>query len=152
MDALATLRQQHEQLRAALGELDVTVDTEERILLLAHVGLRLKAHAAVEDAVLYPILEDLSAGTRRLVAESRLAHLAVDALLDELLGTDRDAARLGALRQTIERHFGEEEENLFPHAERLEPPVRQALERAFTDYLDRYGDGAEDPLPAPAAE
>lgn len=150
MDATQRLRRQHEQILAAFEELELTVDAEQRIVLLAHVGMRLKAHAAAEEAVFYPSIEEMTAGSA--VERARGAHVAIDALLDEMLGADAMAERIGDLRRLVERHFADEERELFPLAERLHPLAREALSRQFDDYLAACGDGADDALAVAGAQ
>lgn len=150
MDGIERLQQQHEQLVAALEELDITTATEERIRLFVHIGQRLKAHAAVEDEVFYAAIEAMGdAYATRMVAEARETHIAVDVLLDEILGAEASATRVGVLRQLVERHFADEERTLFAMVQRLKADARAALNTAIQTYLEKFGDGAEDTLPAP---
>lgn len=143
--AIKRLRRQHEQILAAFQELEITAEPEQRIVLLAHVGLRLKAHAAAEEAVFYGAVEGAADG--QPVERARAAHLAIDALLDEILGADADGERAAELCRLVERHFADEERELFPLAERLGAAARAALDQRLDEYLAAHGDGSEDAVP-----
>jgi hemerythrin-like domain-containing protein len=149
MTGIEVLRRQHERLLEALDELEVTVDDHARVRLLAHIGQRLKAHAAVEDEIFYPTVEQVEdpkvAGA---VADALEAHQAIDALLDEMIGAEISPAKVRILGDLARRHFEAEETTLFPVAQRLADPDRAQLERDIDDYLEEFGDGAGDTLPA----
>ncbi|MGD9764743.1 MAG: hemerythrin domain-containing protein [Candidatus Binatia bacterium] len=148
IDGIEQLKLQHEHLLEAFDELEVTVEPEARLRLFAHIGQRLKAHAAVEEEVFHPGVE--SAGiSAEAVSDAAEAHVVMDVLLDEILGAEAKPATVKLLRDVVERHFNEEEEHLFAFVQRLPESVRKALANAIQAYLDEFGDGAEDSLPPP---
>jgi hemerythrin-like domain-containing protein len=149
MNGIERLQQQHEGLLEALDELEFTADPEERVRLLAHIGQRLKAHAAVEDEVFYPAVRDCAAQAPAAVAEAIESHLAVDVLLDEMIGAEIGAAKVKVLRDLVRRHFEHEERTLLPLARDLDEESRTQLAHAIDAYLDEFGDGLDDTLPAP---
>jgi hypothetical protein len=149
MNGIERLQQQHEGLLEALDELEITADAEERVRLLAHIGQRLKAHAAVEDEVFYPAVRGRAEQAPAAVAEAIESHLAVDVLLDEMIGADISAAKVKVLRDLVGRHFEHEERTLLPLARALDEDDRGQLAHAIDTYLDEFGDGLDDTLPAP---
>lgn len=150
MNGIERLKRQHEELLEAFDELELTGIAEERMRLFAHIGMRLKAHAAVEEEVFYPAVQR-SGGARaaEVVVEAVDAHTAIDVLLDEILGSDVPADKVSVLRALAERHFAEEERALFPIVHQLDDAPRTRLATAIEDYLEEYGDGVSDALPAP---
>jgi hypothetical protein len=84
----------------------------------------LEIHAHLEENVFYPAYETMTGknGTQ-LVADSRLAHEHVKALLIELqdidLGEATFEAKFQELRHTVEQHVAQEEDEMLPEAEQI---------------------------------
>lgn len=124
MNAVALLKADHTKVKSLLKELD---DTTERAVktrpeLLAQIRKEMIVHEAIEEEIFYPALQDLKKASD-LVNESYEEHHVVDVLLDELAALDPSdevfTAKATVLRESIQHHIGEEEEHLFPRAERL---------------------------------
>jgi hemerythrin-like domain-containing protein len=119
MEAIESLRQQHRELLSIFDELELTTDALERTRLLGQVAERLKTHAAVEEEVFYPAVRALGAEAKEVVEEALAAHRAADLVLDESLGAEPTEANVKVLRDVIQRHVDDEEQRMFPLAERL---------------------------------
>jgi hypothetical protein len=94
-------------------------------------------HETIEEQVFYPAFKeaaqrDEDEEAKELVAESREEHHVVDLLIDELQDVDLDAAdfdaKMKVLKENVEHHIREEEEQMFTDAEKM-------LSRAKLDEL-----------------
>lgn len=134
MDATELLAQQHGRLTSIFDELELAVGAEERFRLVAYLAEQLKLHAAIEEDVFYPAIEQVGPDAAALVTEALGAHHAVDALLDEVIGSQLSAATLAALRDLVIGHITDEEARLFPLTERLGADETEALSRRVEGY------------------
>jgi len=132
MDALDLIKQDHKRLRKLLKE---TLEAEgaEREQRLDHLRTELVAHERMEEEVLYPRLRD-EKKVHEPVLEGYEEHHVADVLLDELLDvppeTDLWKAKVKVLKENVEHHMDEEEDELFKGA-------RAVLDR---EELNRLGE------------
>jgi len=79
-------------------------------------------HTQIEEQVFYPALENFDQ-TRDLISESYAAHQEVEDLLQEMSSLsptdDEWMDKVMELRESVEHHVDEEENELFPKAEQL---------------------------------
>jgi hemerythrin superfamily protein len=135
MDALDLIKQDHKRLRKLLEE---TLDAEgaQREERLDHLRTELVAHERMEEEVLYPRLRD-EKKAHETVLEGYEEHHVADVLLDELLDvppeTDLWKAKVKVLKENVEHHMDEEEDELFKGA-------RAVLDR---EELNRLGERME---------
>ena len=132
MDALDLIKQDHKRLRKLLEE-TLKAEGGEREERLDHLRTELVAHERMEEEVLYPRLRD-EKKAHETVLEGYEEHHVADVLLDELLDvppeTDLWKAKLKVLKENIEHHMDEEEDELFKGA-------RAVLDR---EELNRLGE------------
>ncbi len=135
MDALDLIKQDHKRLRKLLEE---TLEAEgaQREQRLDHLRTELVAHERMEEEVLYPRLRD-EKKVHEEVLEGYEEHHVADLLMDELLDvppeTDLWKAKVKVLKENVEHHMDEEEDELFKGA-------RAVLNR---DELKRLGERME---------
>jgi hemerythrin superfamily protein len=132
------IRADHEKARAMLKELCGVPETdgERRKLLFADLKAELMVHQHVEEAVFYDRLKDIQA-TRPDALEAINEHHIVDTLLEELddmaKDNDRWTAKLGVLRELVEHHMEEEEDEFFAHAKKVvDDDLSARMEAEFT--------------------
>lgn len=126
-DALELLVNDHETLRALLGELSRTSegDAVKRNQLLARIERELQIHTELEEQIFYPALRAAGGPEQsRMFYEAIEEHRAVDLLvLPDLKNTDvaseRFSGRAKVLKNLVERHADEEESAMFASARRL---------------------------------
>jgi hemerythrin-like domain-containing protein len=147
MEAIEALRQQHRELLSIFDELEITTDDLECTRLLGQIAERLKTHAAVEEEVFYPAVRALGGEAEAIVEEALAAHRAADLVLDESMGAEPTAANVKVLRDAIERHIDDEEERIFPLAERLGAAVQARLAARIGRRVDEL-EGDEEELSA----
>jgi hemerythrin superfamily protein len=121
-DIFSILKSDHDLHREMLSKIaDTKGDSPERRDLFEAFRIEVTAHAAAEEQSLYANMlanPDLQDDGRHSVAE----HKEIDDLLGELQNSDLDEAawnaQFGELRHRYEHHIDEEEEEMFPEAEK----------------------------------
>jgi len=135
MDALDLIKQDHKRLRKLLEE-TLGAEGSEREQRMDFLRTELVAHERMEEEVLYPRLRE-EKKARATVLEGYEEHHVADVLLDELLDvppeTDLWKAKVKVLKENVEHHMDEEEDELFKDA-------RAVLDR---DELKRLGERME---------
>jgi hemerythrin-like domain-containing protein len=126
-DAIQVLKEDHEKLKKLLGELTETTTrgTKTRAELLRRIETEVKMHAKVEEEIFYPAFR--KAGEKeeaKMFFEAKEEHRAVeDLVLPDLLKTDpgseQFSGRAKVLKELIEHHAEEEEDDLFPQAKKV---------------------------------
>jgi hemerythrin-like domain-containing protein len=121
-DAVQLLKDDHEQLRKLLKELTDTTTraAKTRPRLLAKIKQQLEAHTTIEEEIFYPAFRD-AGGDNELYFEAFEEHRAVEKLvLPDLEKTDptseKFSGRAKVLKELVEHHADEEEEDMFPQA------------------------------------
>ena len=121
-DIFSILKSDHDLHREMLEKISETVgDTPERRDLFEAFRVEVTAHAAAEEQSLYATMlgdPELQEDGRHSVAE----HKEIDDLLGELQDTDMAAGawltKFKEMRHRYEHHIEEEEEEIFPAAEK----------------------------------
>lgn len=129
MKATSLLESQHRKIESLLKQLESGVADHEA--LLDELANHLAAHMAIEQDIFYPAVKRINDD---LVNESYEEHALAEVALKRLLGTapedDEFRPRVIALKDLLQHHLQEEEEELFP-------AVLGALER---DALEQLGE------------
>lgn len=126
-DALSLLRADHDKVRDLLGELEKTTarGARKREQLLEQIAQEVRVHAAIEEEIFYPAYHEAARKEEdvKLFFEATEEHALVDVVLPALEGTDPTAEEFGArakvLKDLIEHHAEEEEDEMFPRAKKL---------------------------------
>ena len=135
MNALELIKEDHKRLKKLLKE---TLDAEgpQREPAMDHLRTELVAHERMEEEVLYPRLRE-EKKAREEVLEGYEEHHVADVILDELLDVQPETelwkAKVKVLKENVEHHMDEEEDELFKKA-------RAVLDR---DELERMGERME---------
>jgi hemerythrin-like domain-containing protein len=127
MDAIQLLKADHRKVKDLLSELTGTTTraVKKRADLLAEIRVNLKTHTAIEEEIFYPAFK--KAGEKpeaKMYYEAMEEHRAAgDLVLPDLLNTATDSeqfsGRAKVLKELIEHHVKEEEEEMFKEAKRL---------------------------------
>jgi hemerythrin superfamily protein len=124
VDALTLLKEDHDEVKKLLKDLDDTTDRaiKTRQDLFERLKFSLTVHEQMEEAVLYPALKE-HAETKEIVLEAYEEHDVVDTILGELEQTPFDDetwhAKLTVMRENLLHHIQEEEDEMFGHVRRL---------------------------------
>lgn len=128
MDAIRLLKHDHAQVKELLGELAKTTTRalKKRRELLAEIKALLEAHTRIEEEIFYPAFR--KAGKKsdddKMYFEALEEHRAAgDLVLPDLAATDpsseKFSGRAKVLKELVEHHADEEEQEMFPRARKL---------------------------------
>lgn len=117
-DIFSLIKADHRKVESLFAKLEDTteraVQTRERIF--AELKMEINAHAEAEEQAIYPELKE-EEKTEEIAFESVEEHSIVKFLLKKLDQTPCDAkewtAQITALKEVIEHHVEEEEEEMF---------------------------------------
>jgi hemerythrin superfamily protein len=124
MNVYEFLENDHKQVSEIFQQLMDTHNeaTETRDKLFNKLKNALEAHTEAEEKVFYPALRDPQK-THDLTLEAIEEHHVIDQLLEELEGmskvSDEWMAKLTVLKENVEHHVEEEENDLFPKARQV---------------------------------
>jgi iron-sulfur cluster repair protein YtfE (RIC family) len=134
MNAIEMLIREHEEVANMFDELENTNEdqittagantpiVQARIDLFRKLKNALTMHSREEEQVFYPALENFDE-TRDLITEAYREHGEVEQMLEEISAlnpTDEQwLDKIIELRENVEHHVAEEEDELFPQVEEL---------------------------------
>jgi hemerythrin-like domain-containing protein len=125
MDALSVLKSDHDEVRRLFDALDATSPRAhaERRELLERIRDEIEVHAAVEEEIFYPALEESSAAELRSAAlraleEHRVIAMLLEDLEPDFVEDEEQRARAAVLRKLVLSHADEEEKEMFRLVER----------------------------------
>jgi hemerythrin-like domain-containing protein len=122
MDAVELLRQDHENIRAMLGQIEESQDTSTREQLIKEAMGELVLHETIEEEILYPALTE-HPKTKELALEAYEEHGVVEALMAEMqdVGVEDETwmAKFTVMKENLEHHIQEEEDEMFPQAQQI---------------------------------
>lgn len=148
MNATSLLKTQHRKVEALFKKLES--GRSDRQAVLAELANSLAAHMAIEHEFFYPAVKEVD---EDLINESFEEHSLAEVALKRLLATDEEDeafdARVTALKELIEHHVKEEEEELFPKAEKaLEDATLANLGKAMKPRFEEvFENGFEATVP-----
>jgi iron-sulfur cluster repair protein YtfE (RIC family) len=118
MNALTSLRRDHDKVKKLLAELETTTErgVKTRQEILERLKTELTVHEMIEEEIFYPELK-AHPRARDIVLEAFEEHNVVDSLLGELGTLPPDDETWGAkatvMKENIEHHIEEEEGEMF---------------------------------------
>ncbi|HZF39780.1 MAG TPA: hemerythrin domain-containing protein [Blastocatellia bacterium] len=131
MTATELLKNDHQKAVSLIGELEAadrqvgTVQTN--IDVFNHLNELLMMHTLIEEEMFYPAMKEFDE-SRDLARSLRKGHEEFERLLSHLStmapNVEEFQKTLADLRESVERHIDEEENELFPLAEELCEPQR----------------------------
>jgi hemerythrin superfamily protein len=149
-DAIALLTQDHDRVRELLSSLENATGAR-REKLLAQVDRELKVHTTIEEEIFYPAFIDAAKkkDDKTMYWEALHEHHVVDLVMPEMGEgeTPEDLkAKAKVLKELVEHHADEEEEDMFPRAKQLfdRDELRElgAALQARKEEMMRSGGGA----------
>ncbi len=121
MDAITLLKTDHKTVAGIFEKLEETTERAEKTReeLFTKLKQELDVHAHIEETIFYPVLKK-SDETRDITMEGIQEHHVVKVLLRELdamdVGSETWTAKLKVLKENVEHHVEEEEEDMFVKA------------------------------------
>lgn len=124
MNALELLKDDHDKVRDLLSQLVSTTERaqKKRPDLLARIEKELKVHTQIEEEIFYPAFKKASGKENdKMYYEAHEEHRAVeDLVMPDLKKTDPGgtefSGRAKVLKELVEHHASEEEEEMFEQA------------------------------------
>lgn len=122
-DAISVLKSHHRQVESLFKHVLLSEDASTRKELLREIGSLLAMHTKIEEEIFYPAVKEI--GTEKaeeMMLEAVEEHHVVDLVLAEIPKVDPAAdtfeAKMTVLRELIEHHVEEEQDEVFPMAEK----------------------------------
>lgn len=144
MHATELLERQHREVEGLFAKILKTDDPGERTELAAEIAAKLELHTSIEEEIFYPAYRE-GAETKKgeeLVLEAYEEHHVVKMVLAELPNVDASAenfeAKMTVLKELIEHHVEEEEQEMFPDAKKK--LGKQRLEALGSEMEERAGE------------
>lgn len=124
--AIEMLKEDHEKVRKLLNDLAETSERagKKREELLEKIEKELKIHTTIEEEIFYPAFRKAKGKEHeKMYFEAIEEHRAVDKLvLPDLKKTEAESekfsGRAKVLKELIEHHADEEEQDMFPEADK----------------------------------
>jgi iron-sulfur cluster repair protein YtfE (RIC family) len=124
MKATQLLKRDHGAVKKLLTDFGRTTQraSRRRQQLLDQIATELEIHSTIEEEIFYPAVKEGSPAAARLVTEAEAEHKKVDALVAEAHGmdavSDEILRKVRELREAVVHHATEEEQEMFPVAEK----------------------------------
>ena len=119
MDAFQLLKADHQKVAQLFDQLE-SASGKAKLQVFEQIKTELELHTHIEETIFYPAVEKPKE-THDLTLEAYEEHDVVKKLLRELSGartaTDEWEAQAKVLRENVEHHVEEEENELFPKAD-----------------------------------
>jgi hemerythrin superfamily protein len=123
MKATDLLKKQHRQVEKLFKECEKTEEPRKRRQIMDQIINDLTLHTKIEEEVFYPAVRQMGTSkAEEMVDEAYEEHHVVKLVLAELPEVDpedeRFEAKMTVLSELIEHHVEEEEEEMFPMADK----------------------------------
>jgi hypothetical protein len=124
MDALTLLKDDHDQLKKLMEELDGTTErgVKTREKLFTRIQQDLTVHETIEEEIFYPALKE-HPKAKDIVLEGYEEHNVVDMVMEEITAVPYDDETWGAkftvMKENVEHHIEEEEGEMFEQARKV---------------------------------
>ena len=145
MNAIELLKHDHREVEEYFEEYEDLEDDAEKAELSAKICQALKVHAQIEEELFYPAAREAT-GDEDLLDEAVVEHAGAKRLIEEIesmeVGEDLYDAKIRVLGEQIKHHVKEEEEKLFPEAERSDMDLKavgEELEGRKTELMAGMG-------------
>jgi hemerythrin superfamily protein len=120
VDALKLLKQQHEEAKSLFKKIE-GAEEDQKQELFDRLADALAVHATIEEKHFYPATKN--ARTEELLQEAVEEHLGAKRIIADLLEMSPSDAQFDAkvkvLKEMVEHHVEEEEEELFPKVKKM---------------------------------
>jgi iron-sulfur cluster repair protein YtfE (RIC family) len=124
MNAFELLKQDHKKVSGIFEKLEPTTErgVKTREELFTQLKNELDVHAYIEEQIFYPAIKEAQE-THDITLEAFEEHRVVKRLLSELDQLPKDdekwGAKLTVLKENVEHHVEEEEDEMFPKAQKV---------------------------------
>lgn len=127
MNAIELLKHDHREVEEYFEQYEDLEDDAEKAEFSAKICQALKVHAQIEEEIFYPAAREATRD-EDLLDEALVEHAGAKRLIEEIesmeVGDDLYDAKIRVLGEQIKHHVKEEEEELFPEAERSDMDLK----------------------------
>jgi hemerythrin superfamily protein len=142
MNAIDLLKQQHREVEQLFARLEKTDDVSGRAGLFRELASKLVAHDGIEREIFYPACEE-KMGLSDELGEALVEHGVIEFSLyecDQALKDDDFKFKVTVLKELVEHHVKEEEQEFLPQVEKAFDgeeldELAEELEDAFEDAV-----------------
>jgi hemerythrin superfamily protein len=121
VNAVDMLESQHREVEELFAKLDKADRDQRKQNLFREIADKLAVHASIEEQVFYPAVK--AKRTEDILLESLEEHLSIKRVLADLIDIDAADetfdAKAKVLKEQVEHHVGEEEDDLFPKVQKI---------------------------------
>lgn len=122
MQAFASLKADHQKVATLFSQAETAQTDQQKQQLFEQIRTELEIHTEIEETVLYPTLQEYEELVEH-VREAFEEHRQVKTLLQEIGrltdGSEKFDAKLKVMKENVEHHVEEEENELFPKAQQI---------------------------------
>ena len=141
MEPNQLLKKQHDEVKALFKKIEKAKPGQRRPLL-AELADNLQLHMKIEEGIFYPAVKELgSKKADEMVAEAYEEHHVVKLVIAEIPKVDpqdeRFEAKMTVLKELIEHHVEEEEDEMFDLADKLDDEVLEDVGRQMMAEVER---------------
>jgi hemerythrin superfamily protein len=119
--AVELLKEQHREVEKLFEEFEEAKQAEDKQAVFEEIADKLAVHAKIEETHFYPAVR--AKKTEDMVLEAFVEHTSIKRVLADLLEADPEDASFDAqvkvLKEQVEHHVEEEENELFPAAQKV---------------------------------
>jgi hemerythrin superfamily protein len=121
MNAVDLLESQHREVEKLFSKIEKATSPDAKENIFTQIADKLAVHAAIEEHRFYPAVK--AKRTEDILLEALEEHLGIKRVLADLLETEASDesfdAKIKVLKEQVEHHVGEEEDDLFPKVRKL---------------------------------
>jgi hemerythrin superfamily protein len=123
--AVTLLKQDHAKVKKLLSELQKATAPSKQEALLEQIEEEVTLHATVEEEIFYPAFRDAAKRKKdgemfhEALAEHNVVKIVIPDLQQTPYGSEEFAGKAKVLKELIEHHAKEEEDEMFPRAQVL---------------------------------
>lgn len=140
MNAIELLQQQHDEVKELFSKIEKTDAANEKGRLFRELASKLVGHDGIEREIFYPACEEALGLTDEL-GEALVEHGVVEFCLyqaDQAIGEDDFDYKVNVLKELLEHHIKEEEDEFFPKVKKALGDEK--LEALGEELLDAFED------------
>jgi hemerythrin superfamily protein len=137
MNPIQLIKQDHRMVKGLFRKFERASRSSDRQKIGQEIIEELSVHSAIEEQLIYPLIQAHGRQMHEPVLNALEEHHAVKLTLSELDGMsaedERYAAKMHVVREAVEMHIEEEEAKLLPRIESLDADDRNALAATMLD-------------------
>lgn len=122
MNALELLKNDHQKVSDLFEKAEATENEKQKEKLFEQIAAELETHTHIEETIFYPALKEHDE-LKDIVLEAFEEHKQVKTLIREMGslsdGSEKFDAKLKVMKENVEHHVEEEENEMFPQVEEL---------------------------------